>query len=191
MLKELILKNRSYRRFYQDYQISKETLKELVELARLCPSAANLQILRFMLINSKEESEKVFSCLGWAGYLKDWDGPEEGEKPSAYIVILSNKPDWAYIKSDVGIVSQSILLGAVEMGLGGCMFGSVQKDKLRKFFSITEEYEIQLVIALGKPKEKIVIDEVKDNDIKYWRDENDVHHVPKRNLEDLIVKCNP
>ena len=191
MLKELILKNRSYRRFYQDFQISKETLKELVELARLCPSAANLQILRFILINSKEESEKVFSCLGWAGYLKDWDGPEEGEKPSAYIVILSNKPDWAYIKSDVGIVSQSILLGAVEMGLGGCMFGSVQKDKLRKIFSIPKEFEIQLVIALGKPKEKIVIDEVKDNDIKYWRDENDVHHVPKRNLEDLIVKCNP
>ena len=190
MLKELILKNRSYRRFYQDFQISKETLKELVELARLCPSAANLQILRFMLINSKEESEKVFSCLGWAGYLKDWDGPEEGEKPSAYIVILSNKPDWAYIKSDVGIVSQSILLGAVEMDLGGCMFGSVQKDKLRKLFSITDEYEIQLVIALGKPKEKIEIEEIKDNDIKYWRDENDVHHVPKRNLDDLIVKCN-
>ena len=187
MLKELVLKNRSYRKFYQDFQISKETLKELVELARLCPSAANLQILRFMLINSKEESEKVFSCLGWAGYLKDWDGPEEGERPAAYIVILSNKPDWAYIKSDVGIVSQSILLGAVEMGLGGCMFGSVQKDKLRKSFSIPEEYEIQLVIALGKPKEKIVIEEVKNDDIKYWRDENDVHHVPKRNLEDLIL----
>lgn len=186
MLKELILKNRSYRRFYQDLQISKETLKELVQLARLCPSAANLQILRFMLINSKEESEKVFSCLGWAGYLKDWDGPEEGEKPAAYIVILSNKPDWVYIKSDVGIVSQSILLGAVEVGLGGCMFGSTQKDKLRKLFSIPEEYEIQLVIALGKPKEKIVIEEVKCDDIKYWRDENDVHHVPKRNLEDLI-----
>lgn len=187
MLKELILKNRSYRRFYQDFQISKRALKELVQLARLCPSAANLQILRFMLINSKEESEKVFSCLGWAGYLKDWDGPEEGERPAAYIVILSNKPDWVYIKSDVGIVSQSVLLGAVEMGLGGCMFGSVQKDKLRKLFSIPEEYEIQLVIALGKPKEKIVIEEVKGDDIKYWRDENDVHHVPKRKLEDLIL----
>ena len=187
MLKELILKNRSYRRFYQDFQISKGALKELVDLARLCPSAANLQILRFMLINSKEESEKVFSCLGWAGYLKDWDGPKQGEKPSAFIVILSNRPDWAYIKSDVGIVSQSILLGAVEMGLGGCMFGSVQKDKLRKSFSIPEEYEIQLVIALGKPKEKIVIEEVKGDDIKYWRDENDVHHVPKRKLEDLIL----
>ena len=187
MLKELVLKNRSYRRFYQDYQISKKMLKELVEFARLCPSAANLQVLRFMLINSKEESEKVFSCLGWAGYLKDWAGPEEGERPSAYIVVLTNKPDWAYIKSDVGIVSQSILLGAVEMDLGGCMFGSVQKDKLRKFFSIPQKYEIQLVIALGKPREKVVIEEVKDNDIKYWRDEDDVHHVPKRKLEDLIL----
>jgi nitroreductase len=186
MLKDLILKNRSYRRFFQDEEINIKTLKELIDLARLTATAANLQSLKFMLINNSEENEKVFSCLKWAGYLKDWNGPEEGEKPSAYIIVLNDIEIYQNASYDVGLACQSILLGAVEKGFGGCMFGSVNRDSLRELFSISAKYEIHLVIALGKPKEEVVIDDITNDDIKYWRDENATHHVPKRKLEDLI-----
>ncbi len=186
MLKDLILKNRSYRRFFQNEEIDIETLKELIELARFTATAANLQSLKFMLINNSEENEKVFSCLKWAGYLKDWNGPEEGEKPSAYIIVLNDIKIYQNASYDVGLACQSILLGAVEKGFGGCMFGSVNRDSLRQLFSIPAKYEIRLVIALGKPKEKVIIDDITNDDIKYWRDENATHHVPKRKLEDLI-----
>ncbi|MCK4694502.1 MAG: nitroreductase family protein, partial [Candidatus Cloacimonetes bacterium] len=114
------------------------------------------------------------------------DGPVESEKPSAYIILLTYSKG-TYILADVGIAAQSILLGAVEKGFGGCMFGSVKRDKLRELFHIPQEYDIPLIIALGKPREKVVIEDVK-TDIKYWRDKDGVHHVPKRKLEDLIIK---
>lgn len=119
MLKDLILKNRSYRRFFQDEEIDTNTLKGLINLARLTATAANLQSLKFMLINNSEENEKVFSCLKWAGYLKDWNGPEEGEKPSAYIIVLNDIKIYQNASYDVGLACQSILLGAVEKDLAG------------------------------------------------------------------------
>ncbi|MDO9578507.1 MAG: nitroreductase family protein [Candidatus Cloacimonadales bacterium] len=187
MLKELVAGNRSYRRFFQEVAISSETLLELIELARLTATGANKQSLKFKSINSKAENEKVFSCLSWAGYLKDWQGPEEGEKPAAYIVVLNNPNLKQNPQYDVGLACQSILLGAVEKGLGGCMFGSVNREKLKKFLHIPNDLDIMLVVALGKPKEQVRIDEAKDGDVKYWRDENQVHHVPKRKLEDLVI----
>jgi len=187
MLKDLILKNRSYRRFFQDERMSRELLLSLLELARQTASAANLQPLRYFISNSEENNEKIFSCLQWAGYLPDWSGPEEGEKPAAYIVILADKENSTYAQFDTGIVSQTILLGAVEKGFGGCVIGSVDKEKLNDIFHYSENLEIMLVIALGKPKEKVVLEDVKNNDIKYWRDENAIHHVPKRTLKEIII----
>jgi nitroreductase len=187
MIKELVYKNRSYRRFYEEHFISKETLKEFVDLARCSPSAANLQPLRYKIVNTPEECAKVFSTLGWAGYLQDWPGPLEGERPSSYILLLSDKPDNKYTLCDAGIACQSILLGAAEKGLGGCMFGSVKRDLLKELINIPNELETLLVVALGKPKETVTIDEVKDDNIKYWRDENSVHHVPKRSIEDILI----
>ena len=188
MLKDLISQNRSYRRFYEDYPISQKTLKELVELARLSASAANLQPLKFILSYDTEKNQKIFSQLSWAGYLEDWSGPAQGERPSAYIIILGDKKIKESFGCDHGIAAQSILLGATEKGLGGCMIGSIEKDNLRDDLNIPERYEILLIIALGKPKEKVVIDDVgEEGNIKYWRDKNDVHHVPKRTLEELIL----
>ncbi len=186
MLIDLIQKNRSYRRFYQNEKVSLETLIELVELARCSASAANKQHLRYILINSEKENEEVFSTLGWAGYLTNWQGPEEGEKPSAYIMLLSEHSG-KYVMYDAGIACQSILLGATEKGLGGCMFGSVQRESLKELLDIPDKYEILLVIALGKPKEKVVLEDAIDGNIRYYRDENLVHHVPKRKLEDLLL----
>jgi nitroreductase len=189
MFRDVVLKNRSYRRFFEEHEITENTLIELVDLARLSPSAKNMQPIRYMLINDREKNAEVYKHLVWAGYLKDWDGPEEGERPSGYIVMLgdkrlSNNFDW-----DTGISAQTILLGAVEKGLGGCMIGTLNRPKLKQLLNIAEDYDILLVLALGKPKETVVIEPVKeDGDIKYWHDAEDVHHVPKRSLEDLIIK---
>ena len=191
MLKDLILKNRSYRRFYQDYKISINDLKDLVELARLSPSGRNLQPLKYFLSADKNTNEKIFSTLAWAGYLKDWDGPVKGERPSAYIIILGDTSLTNNFYCDHGIVSQSMLLGAVEKGLGGCIFASIKREKLKTLLNIENYLEVLLVIALGKPKEEIVIEDVMEDDIKYYRDEKQVHHVPKRKLRELIINNKP
>lgn len=187
MIKDLVLKNRSYRRFYQDHIISMDDLTELVDLARLSPSGRNLQPLKYFLSSDINTNEKIFSTLAWAAYIKDWDGPAEGEKPSGYIVILGDTSLTNNFMCDHGIVSQSMLLGAVEKGLGGCIFASIKREKLKELLKIDNHFEVLLVIALGKPKEEIVIEEVIDNNIKYYRDENRVHHVPKRKLKDIII----
>lgn len=188
MLKDLILKNRSYRRFDQSVSISKETLVEWVDLARCSASGANRQPLKFHLSADAETNASIFPNLGWAGYLADWDGPVEGERPTAYITILHDTGIANSAGVDHGIMAQSILLGAVEQGFGGCMIASVKdKEELADKLNIPEHLKILLVLAIGKPVEKIVIDPVADGDIKYWRDEEQVHHVPKRSLEELIL----
>lgn len=187
-LRDLILKNRSYRRFYEDHEISLETLRELVDLARLSPSGGNLQPLKYKLSNDAETNKIIYPCLAWAGYLTDWPGPQEGERPSAYIIILEDSTNKKEVKNDQGIASQSILLGAAEVGLGGCIIGSIKKERLRETLEIPAHLEILLVIGLGKPKETVVLEKIsQDGSIRYWRDESGIHHVPKRGLDDIIV----
>ena len=187
-LRELVLKNRSYRRFYEDHEVGPDILHDLVDLARLSSSGANLQPLKYMLSAEPARNAQIFATLRWAGYLKEWDGPAGGERPGAYIVMLldqgiSRNPLW-----DHGIAAQSILLGAVERGLGGCMFGNVDRDQLRKSLRIEEQYEILQVIALGKPREEVRLVPVGgDGDIRYYRDADGVHYVPKRSLEEIIL----
>jgi len=186
--RELLLKNRSYRRFYQEEKIERRVLREMVENIRLTPSPANLQPLKFVIVDNPEMNRKIFPHLKWAAYLKDWDGPVEGERPSAYIVMLGNRNVSAYVAWDYGIALQTLQLSAVEKGYGGCAIVSGDKEKIRELLGIPVELEIGCVLALGKPREKVVIDEVKDGNIKYWRDGQGVHHVPKRSLDELILK---
>jgi len=188
MIKDLITKNRSYRRFDNSHSISEDTLIKLIDLARLSGSASNRQVLRFYISNTNSKNNDIFTCIKWAGYLTDWQHPIPEERPSAYIVILKPEDTASYIGHDTGIACQSILLGAVEAGLGGCLFGSVDRIKLKELLKIPSQYEIELVIAIGKPVEKIQLDPVQNNDIKYWRDQNQIHHVPKRDINDLIIK---
>ena len=192
MLKKLVMANRSYRRFYQDEKISTDTLRELVELARYSACGANLQPLKFVLINQPELSQKVFSRLGWAAALKNWPGPEQGERPAAYVVILRDHAiDRGFLKDDIvdhAIAAQSMLLGAVEKGFGGCMIGMVNRKGLSKDLGLGEQHEILLVVALGKPKETVQVDDLEPGaSTNYWRDEQMVHHVPKRTLDELIL----
>lgn len=185
--KDSIIHCRSYRRFYQDYKIDESTLRELVDLARISASAGNLQPLKYIISSNPAKNNLIFSALKWAAYLKDWHGPKEGEQPAAHIIVLADTSISKYFQYDCGIAAQSILLGAVDKGLGGCIVASVDRDILRKNLNIPGQYEILLVIALGKPREKVVIEKVKNGDIKYFRDKNDVHHVPKKSLDEIIL----
>lgn len=188
MIRDLVVKNRSYRRFHQEVAIELETLRELVDLARLSASARNLQPLKYLLSCDPPKNALIFPHLGWAGDLKDWPGPSEGERPSAYIVILGDREIRRSFGCDHGIAAQSILLGATERGLGGCIIGSIQRQGLYKALEIPARYEILLVLALGKPKEKVVIETVgPDGATRYWRDSEGTHHVPKRRLGEIIV----
>ena len=188
MIKDLIIRNRTYRRFYQEVAIERQTLRELVDLARLSASAGNLQPLKYMLSCEPQKNDLIFPHLAWAGYLKDWPGPSQGERPSAYIIILGDTEISRSFGCDYGIAAQSILLGATEKGLGGCIIGTIQRDQLRKALDIPSRYEILLVLALGKPKETVAIETVDSTgDIKYWRDSEGVHHVPKRPLDEIII----
>jgi len=187
MISNLIEKNRSYRRFNEADRFPDGFLEELIELARLSPSARNQQALKFKIVTSPEGCELVFPNLAWAGYLADWHGPAPGERPSGYIMILGDTGLGKSFSIDLGIAAQSIMLGAVEAGYGGCMIASVDKKNLRRDFSILDQYEILLILALGKPDEKVVIERMVDGDIKYWRDEGGIHHVPKRALKDLLL----
>jgi nitroreductase len=188
MLEELVRKNRSYRRFDESFKVGLDTLKELVGLARLSASGANLQPLKYILSTAPEINEKIFSTLIWAAFLKDWTGPDKGQRPSAYIIVLLDKEVSGGAGVDHGIACQTMLLGAVERGLGGCMIGSVKREDLKQVMDLQDRYDILLVLALGKPAEEGVIEDIgPDGDTKYYRDENEVHHVPKRGLEDLII----
>lgn len=188
-ISRLVVRNRSFRRFQESDQISYPTLESLIRLARYAASAANRQPLRFCPVNEPDVRAKIFPTLGWAGYLTDWKGPDEGERPAAYILILGDKERGNQFKYDAGLAAQNILLGAVARGLGGCILASIQRDQLRDSLNIDSRYEILLILALGKPGEEVVVEDMGgDGDFKYWRDEQGVHHVPKRRLDDLILK---
>jgi nitroreductase len=187
-LKELIFKSRSYRRFDELSGIDDKTLESIIDLARLSPTGANKQPLKYLYYNKPGDCDKIFPYLAWAGYITEWPGPEKGERPSAYIIILGDKSIAENFGVDHGIASQSMMLGAAEAGFGGCIIGSIKRDGLSNELSLPDKYDILLVLALGKPVEHVVVDEIRNSDVRYWRDSDNVHHVPKRTLDELIIK---
>ena len=188
MFRELVLRNRSYRRFYQNEFVEEETLRELVDLARNSASGINRQGLKYILCCDPEKNTQIFPLIGFAAQLKDWGGPFEGERPAAYIIILLDTEIAKQTGCDHGIAAQTILLGATEKGLGGCMHGSVKKPEMMKALDIPGKYEIMLVVSLGKPKERVVLESVgPDGKTSYWRDKDQTHHVPKRTLDEIII----
>ena len=187
MISELLLSNRSFRRFDESYEISKKILVRLTEAIRLSPSAGNLQRVRVLYVTDKEERAKVFDTLAFAAYLKDWDGPEEGQRPSGYAVILTEQEPNSILSIDIGLAAQSLLLCAREQGLGGCIFGSFSKEKLSEILSL-DGYYPSIVIALGKPCETVCVTDALNGDIKYYRDEQDRHVVPKRPISEISLR---
>ena len=187
-LHEMVLKTRSYRRFDQTKAIAAETLVKLVDMARQTGSAANRQPLKYIVCAEAQTNAKLFAHLRWAGYLQGWGGPVEGERPTGYIIMLTDTEINKEAATDVGIAAQTIMLGATEAGLGGCMLGAINRDEIRKLFGVPERHTISLVLALGVPVESVVLEPVgPSGDIKYYRDEKQVHHVPKRALDEVLL----
>ena len=187
-IKALLLQNRSYRRFHQTPVLSHEDHLDLIDSVRLSPSSRNVQALKFILLESPEACDSIFPYTAWAGYLTDWPGPDIHERPTAYIIILSDPELLEQYNIDVGIAAQSILLTASEKGFGGVMLGAINRKKIRDVFKIDAKYDIPLVLALGKPSETVIIEDLDDESIRYYRDKNGVHHVPKRTVDDLIIE---
>lgn len=188
-LEQLLARNRSFRRFRQEPGIDEKTLLDLVSLTTLCASAANRQPLKYVLSCDFERNATIFAHLRWAAALKEWSGPEEDERPTGYLVILGDKRIARDFYCDHGIAAQTILLAATERGFGGCMIASIDRDGLARTLNLPSHFEILLVLALGTPGEVVVLEPNKPPEpTPYWRDAAGVHHVPKRPLEDLIVR---
>ncbi len=186
---ELVKKARSYRRFDESVPIPPDVVHQLVDAARLSPSARNAQPLKYLVSTNKEMNERIFSTLSWAGSLKEWDGPKPGERPTAYIIVLLDSSISANAGVDPGIVGQTVQLGATEAGYGACMLGAINRAKLAEIIEPADGFSIEMVIALGKPAEKIVLEDPRfDGSVVYYRDETDAHHVPKRRLEETLIR---
>jgi nitroreductase len=187
MLTNLIKDTRSIRRFHQQKKISRTDLLQMIDAARLGGSARNLQPLKYLIIDETKGCRRIFPHLGWAGYLDNWPGPEEGERPAAYIICLLDKRLSENADIDLGIASQNLLLTATSLGYGGCRIASFS-SKLPSILSLKGIFKILLIIALGVPKEKVRIDPLPANgSIRYWRDESMIHHVPKRSLKEVVL----
>ncbi len=191
MLKDLVLKNRSYRGFDESRKITREELLELVDFARLCPSSVNKQPFKYRLVYDDIEVVALRKIVKWARGLPDLIIPHEGMHPTAFIVICLDKSFGETIEryqKDVGIVAQTMLLAAVEKDLGGCMIGNYSQVAVQEALKLSDTTPALLVVALGKPMEEVVLTEVSlGESVAYYRDENDVHYVPKRKLEDVIL----
>ena len=184
--RELVRKARSTRRFDESDPISEEEVRELVDTARVAPCGGNQQPLKYRLIVEPEERRRVFPHVKWAGALKDWDGPAEGERPTAYIAVLSEEgtsPD-----TTIGIAGQTIQLGAASMGYAACMLGAIDRKAIQDELGVPADMTLHLLVALGKPGETVTLEDMpKDGTTSYWRTDDGVHHVPKRSLSDVLI----
>lgn len=191
MLTGLITATRTVRRYQEEQRIAPDVLRHLVNLARLGGSARNGQPLKYQIVTDDALRADIFPLLGWAGYLADWQGPLPGERPPAYIICLLDRAlvqvSENEARVDLGIATQNLLLGAAARGIYGCRIGSFA-SRIHDLLGLDQEYEVLLVLALGYPAEKVVLEEVgTDGNIRYWRDQNQVHHVPKRRLDNILV----
>ncbi|MFX1534874.1 MAG: nitroreductase family protein [Promethearchaeota archaeon] len=184
MVYEKIIERRTIRKYLQK-DIPKDILTKCVNAARLSPSGANLQPLKYIIINEEPLLKEVFGTVRWSGYLPD-HSPSEKEMPRAYIIILLDKTIKNAPGHDAGIAAMSISMVAYDLGLGSCLLGAIDRDRLREILKVPEQFDLVLAVSLGYPAEKSIAEEMKDDDVKYWLDENGIIHVPKRPLESII-----
>ncbi|MDE6227235.1 MAG: nitroreductase family protein [Muribaculaceae bacterium] len=190
-LKNLMMSDRTVRRFRESERIPVETLEKVVELVRYCPSGRNAQPLRYVIVTSEDDKEKVYPLLKWAGYFKDWDGPEKGERPAAYIIQCLDTKYGNNCLCDDGLQLEAMTLGLRTLGIAGCIIKAFDSIKLHEELRVGERYLPRYVLAVGYPAENVEIEDMdgsEDADFKYYRTPDGTHHVPKRPLSELILK---
>jgi len=189
--KDMVIKNRSYRKFDESRVITADELRDLVDTARFTPSSVNIQPFKYYISCDSETNAKLRPLTYWARLLKGYDGPAAGENPTGYVVVCYDKkvaPNTERFAVDLGIISQTIMLAAVEKGLGGCMIKNMETEKIAEVLGLPENILPAIVLALGAPDEEIILEELAEGQkTSYYRDENNKHHVPKRKLDDVII----
>lgn len=186
-LLELLRTNRSVRRFRQSERISSDDLRRIVDACRYCASGRNLQPLKYIIVNDPEACAEIFPLLKWAGYLTDWNGPEEGERPTAYAIQLLDTSLTTNPLCDEGLQIEALTLAACTLGINSCIIKSFNGPELRNILDLPDHLDPRYVIALGHPAETVVIEEMKDGDYKYWRTPDAIHHTPKRPLDEILI----
>ncbi len=185
---KLVEEARSCRRFVEDKPLSVDDLDYLLDCARLAPCGRNAQELRFITVNQSETLDSLFGLTRWAGALKDWKGPQKGERPTAFIAVLMPERGGDILCFDVGIACQTIQLSATSRGWGACMIYSFERGAAHSLLKVDINYKIALLVGLGVALEKRVAEPMpEDGSFNYWRDANQVHHVPKRSLKELVI----
>lgn len=186
--KELVKSNRTCRRYDGTKSITRQDLLDLVDLVRYTPSGMNKQALRFALVADEETKARVFDNIFWAGFLKDWDGPIEGERLGGYILVFDDNDYGRAMVEDVGIAGQTLALGARAGGKAVCIFKAFKEKEINEALGLGDNFNLLMVVAVGYPLEEVVIDDIHaGDDIKYYRDQDQVHHVPKIVTEDLLI----
>jgi nitroreductase len=193
MMSEWVRRTRTVRRFQEERQIDSALVRQWIDLARLGGSARNGQVLKYMVIKEDVLRRQLFPLLGWAGYLRDWPGPAPGERPPAYVACLLDtellRGPETEAHFDLGIATQNLLLGAAECGVFGCRIGAFSSSAVHHLLQLTDRFKVLLVLALGYPAETIALEELgPEGDIRYWHDEQGVHHVPKRRLTEILIE---
>ncbi|MDC7241849.1 MAG: nitroreductase family protein [Spirochaetales bacterium] len=185
---ELVQKTRTCRRFDQE-SLPEGFLASLIDLARVCPSGKNLQPLKYITIDNESFKAELFPHLRWAGALKEWDGPAEGERPTAYVALVLDKNIGSSAGQDVGIVAQTMQLAAMDKGIGSCMIGAFIKPEVTRVLGLDDSQEIQLILALGYPgEERVLVDADDKTGVTYYRDDKGVHYIPKRSSSELLLR---
>lgn len=184
----LLQQTRSVRRFDHSQKLSDEILSSILESVRFVPSARNAQTLKYKIVNRQEQCDDLFPLLAWAGYLNDWKGPKKEEQPVAYIIVCQDNTLSPTSVVDEGIVLQTLQLMAKSKGVSSCILGAFDRQKVKEMFLLDSSIEVRYILALGFGVETVVVEDMLENQsIKYWRDEQEIHHVPKRKLKDLLL----
>ncbi len=184
-LYKLIIRRRSIRLFKQK-KVSFDIIEKIIDCARLAPSAANLQFIDYLVVDKDALNKKVFAALTFAAYIYPKRTPPNGREPTFYIILLVNRHRTKEPNlRDIGLAAENILISLLTFNLGGCCLQNIDKDKIRKELKISDNYEIDSLIAAGYPDEapRLETDSV---NVKYWLDDNDCLHVPKRPLKDVL-----
>ena len=178
--------SRRTKRKYTKKGVSRDLLETLVEYARFTPTGANLQALKYAIIDG-DLSKKVFPLTKWSGYHPE-DAPTENEQPPSYIAILGDNEIKAngQFETDAGAAGTVICLAAEELGLSTCWLGAIKRDEIKELLKLREKYSILNLIAVGYSDQKATFEDAK-GDIKYHTDD-DVLTVPKRTKEEILIE---
>ena len=188
-LEKLLEWRRSYRKFDEEKEISKEDIDGILSSIKFASCANNRQFLRFISVESKDKVLEIFDNTRWAASLPNDAGrPKEGERPVYFIAILSDKEKKLKFDGiDQGLVISNLTLAAAERGIGSCIIGSVVDEKMREILSYDDRYTCNLVVAFGYPKIESSIKEINlEEDQSYYLDEKGNYVVPKYKLDEIV-----